>query len=127
MGDGVNVAARLEGINKTFGTTICISDSMLEATGGDVVARPIKKVQVKGREHEFMIYELLGITNSDDPELAPPDRWEKLCEMTRMASSCFERGELHGAARRYEEILKAFPHDPLARSLLSTCCATPAA
>ena len=31
MGDGVNVAARLEGMNKIFGTTICISDSVFEA------------------------------------------------------------------------------------------------
>ena len=30
LGDGVNVAARLEGINKLFGTTICISDSIYE-------------------------------------------------------------------------------------------------
>jgi adenylate cyclase len=49
MGDGVNVAARLEGINKNFGTTICISDSVVEAVGSDIVARPIRKVQVKGR------------------------------------------------------------------------------
>jgi class 3 adenylate cyclase len=73
MGDGVNVAARLEGINKNFGTTMCISDSVLEAIGGDIVARPIRKVQVKGRKHEFMIYELLGIRNSEDPELAAPE------------------------------------------------------
>ncbi len=121
MGDGVNVAARLEGINKTFGTTICISDSVLEAAGGDIVARPIKTVQVKGRKHEFMIYELLGIRNSDDPELAAPDGFEELCAMTRAASSCFEQGHLEEAARRYEEILSVFPRDPLARSLLWMC------
>src|SRR5262245_17660861 len=94
MGDGVNVAARLEGINKTFGTTICISDSVVETVGSEIIARPIRKVQVKGRQHEFMIHELLGIRNSDDPELAAPDGFEKLCWMTRAASSYFEQGNL---------------------------------
>ena len=88
------------------------------------MARPIRKVQVKGRKHKFMIYELLGIRTSDDPELVAPHEFEKLCEMTEAASSCFERGDVHEAARRYEEILTVFPHDPLARSLLSMCCAT---
>ena len=69
MGDGVNVAARLEGMNKIFGTTICISDSVVEAVGSEIVARPLRRVKVKGRKHEFMIYELLGIANSADPEL----------------------------------------------------------
>ncbi len=124
MGDGVNVAARLEGINKNFGTTICISDSVVEAAGPEIVARPMRKVQVKGRKHKFMIYELLGITNSDAPELAARDGSGKLCEMTRIASSCFERDKLDEAARRFGEILLAFPGDPLARSLLSMCSAT---
>ena len=70
MGDGVNVAARLEGLNKTFGTTICISDSVFEAVKADIVVRPLQKVKVKGRDDEFMVYELLGIRNSADPELA---------------------------------------------------------
>ena len=69
MGDGVNVASRLEGMNEVLGTTICISDSVLEAAKADVVARPLRKVQVKGRKHEFMIYALLAIRNSGDPEL----------------------------------------------------------
>jgi adenylate cyclase len=124
MGDGVNVAARLEGINKNFGTAICISDSMLEAAGGDLMARPIRKVQVKGRKNEFMIYELLGIRNSSDPELAPPDGAEGLCDMTRVASGYFERGEFDEAACRYEEILRSFPGDPVAISLLRMCSAT---
>ena len=43
MGDGVNVAARLEGINKTFGTTICISDFVFEAVEADILARPLRR------------------------------------------------------------------------------------
>src|SRR6516165_4567650 len=113
MGDGVNVAARLEGINKTFGTTICISDTMAENVRADIVARPMRKVQVKGREHAFMVYELMGIRNSDDPELAPPDGADKLCEMTQIASHHFERGQLDKAAQCYREILVAFPRDPV--------------
>jgi class 3 adenylate cyclase/ABC-type nitrate/sulfonate/bicarbonate transport system substrate-binding protein/HAMP domain-containing protein len=121
MGDGVNVAARLEGINKTFGTTICISDSIFEVAGPDIVARPIRKVQVKGREHAFMIFELLGIRNSEDPELAAPDGAGRLCDMTREASHHFERGQLDKAAQCYREILIAFPGDPVAKSLLAMC------
>jgi adenylate cyclase len=76
IGDGVNVAARLEGMNKTFGTAICLSDSVFNAVASEILARPLRQVQVKGRKQEFMIYELIGITNSSDPELEvrPDDR-----------------------------------------------------
>ena len=124
MGDGVNVAARLEGINKSFGTTICISDSVVNAVGPDIVVRPIRKVQVKGRKHEFMIYELLGIRDSKDPELTAPDRYETLCQMTQTASSYFEQGKLDQAAQLYNAILLEFPGDPIAKSLLSNCSTT---
>jgi adenylate cyclase len=118
MGDGVNVAARLEGMNKTFGTAICISDSVFEAVEANIVARPLRRVQVKGRKHEFMIYELLGIRNSDDPELELRGDDKKLSEMTWGASSCFERGEFAAAAGRYREILQLFPNDPVAKAML---------
>src|SRR6516225_8493619 len=123
MGDGVNVAARLEGINKTFGTTICISDSVLAAVETDVMARPLRSVQVKGRKQAFMIYELMGIRNCDDPELVVPEDADKLCEMTRLASDLFERGKLDQAAGGYDEILRAFPCDPVAKALLGMCAA----
>jgi adenylate cyclase len=69
MGDGVNVASRLEGVNKQFGTSICISDSTFEAAGPQIVAKPLGRVSVKGRKQEFTVYELLGIAGCGDPEL----------------------------------------------------------
>ena len=45
IGDGVNVAARLEGMNKAFGTTICISDSVFDAVASEIAARPLRRVQ----------------------------------------------------------------------------------
>jgi adenylate cyclase len=118
MGDGVNVAARLEGMNKTFGTAICISDSVFEAVETDIVARPLRRVQVKGRKHEFMIYELLAIRTSNDPELELRGDDQKLSEMTWGASSYFERGEFAAAAGRYRNILQLYPSDPVAKAML---------
>jgi adenylate cyclase len=121
MGDGVNVAARLEGVNKLFGTAICISDSVFEAVAADIVARPLRKVQVKGRHHEFMIYELLGIRGDSDPELEVRERDVRLSEMTWEASGHFERGDLAAAAHHYRMILDAYAEDPVAKSLLAAC------
>jgi len=121
IGDGVNVAARLEGMNKMFGTAICLSDSVFNAVASEIMGRPLRQVQVKGRKQEFMIYELIGITNSNDPELEvrPDDR--RLSEITWAASRCFEAGDLEAAACRYREILEHFPNDGVAKSMLAAC------
>ncbi len=118
LGDGVNVAARLEGINKLFGTTICISDSIYDKVQTEILVRPLKRVQVKGRKTEFMIYELLALRASDDPELRIRDRDEQLSAMTWLASNYFEQGEFDAAANGYREILQAFPDDPVATAML---------
>jgi adenylate cyclase len=127
MGDGVNVAARLEGMNKIHGTTICISDSVFDATAPEIVARPLRRVQVKGRKQEFMIYELLGMANSDDPELRPGPNDRKLSEMTWVASSYLEKADFTEATRCYRAMLKQFPDDAVAKSILRTLSDNPAA
>jgi class 3 adenylate cyclase len=121
LGDGVNVAARLEGINKLFGTTICISDSIYDQAKADILARPLKRVQVKGRKTEFMIYELLVLRTGDDPEVKVRDRDEQLSEMTRQASQKFEAGEFLAAERAYRDIQSEFPEDSLARLMIAEC------
>jgi class 3 adenylate cyclase/ABC-type nitrate/sulfonate/bicarbonate transport system substrate-binding protein len=121
LGDGVNVAARLEGINKLFGTSICISDSIYDEVRDEILVRPLKRVQVKGRKTEFMIYELLALRASDDPELRVRDRGEQLSAMTWQASQRFEAGDFVAAERDYRAILDDFPGDPAARFMLAEC------
>ena len=70
MGDGVNVASRIEGLNKQFGTSICISENVYEQVSDLIVARPLGQVSIKGRRTEIIVYELIGIAGSNDPELA---------------------------------------------------------
>jgi class 3 adenylate cyclase len=121
LGDGVNVAARLEGINKQFGTTICISDSIFEQARAEILARPLKRIQVKGRKTEFMVYELLAFRASDDPELRVRDGDEQLSAMTWEASQRFEGGDFAAAVCGYRAILDSFPDDPVARFMLEEC------
>jgi class 3 adenylate cyclase/ABC-type nitrate/sulfonate/bicarbonate transport system substrate-binding protein len=125
LGDGVNVAARLEGINKLFGTTICISDQVYGQVQTEILARPIKRVQVKGRESMFMIYELLALRASSDPDLGVRDRDEELCAMTWTASRLVEAGDLSGAEQAYRAILNIFPDDSLAAFMMADCRANP--
>ncbi len=127
MGDGVNVAARLEDANKIFGTTICISDSVVDAAGPNLVVRPLRIIHVKGREHEFMTYELLGLDGSDDPEIAVRGEDARLSVITRNASGRFEHGDFAEASYLYRMILDDFPDDPVAKSLLAMSAAAEAA
>jgi class 3 adenylate cyclase len=69
MGDGVNVASRIEGLNKQFGTSICISQNVYDRVSDRIVGRALGRVSVKGRKTEITVYELLGIAGSNDPEL----------------------------------------------------------
>jgi class 3 adenylate cyclase/ABC-type nitrate/sulfonate/bicarbonate transport system substrate-binding protein len=121
LGDGVNVAARLEGINKLFGTTICISDSIYDQVRTEILVRPLKRVQVKGRKTEFMIYELLAFRASDDPELRVRGRDEQLSAMTWQASQQMEANDSAAAERGYRAILDNFPGDPVAKFMLAEC------
>src|SRR6201746_2210581 len=122
LGDGVNVAARLEGINKLFGTTICVSDQVYEQVRTEILARPLKRVQVKGRKTEFMIYELLALTGSHDPELKGRGRDQELCAMTWYASERFAAHDFVAATRAYSAILESFPDDAVAKLMLKECC-----
>ncbi len=60
MGDNVNLAARLEGANKYYGTSILIGPQTYSLVKNDVVAREIDALRVKGKQKAVLVYELLA-------------------------------------------------------------------
>jgi class 3 adenylate cyclase len=91
MGDSVNLASRLEGLNKQYGTSILISE---DTFGGakPANAREIDRVRVKGRAAPIGIYELLV------PGQAP----------TAEALALYAQGLAHHRARRFAEAVQSF-------------------
>lgn len=64
IGDGVNLASRLEALNKTYGTTILVSESVRESVGAAFEFRTVDAVAVKGKRQGVLIFELLGPAGS---------------------------------------------------------------
>lgn len=58
IGDGVNLAARLEGLNKAYGTTILVSEDVRRRTGDGFVFRRVDRVAVKGKSQAVEVHEL---------------------------------------------------------------------
>jgi adenylate cyclase len=113
MGDGVNLAARLEGTNKEFGTRICVSHAVFREAGERLWLRRIGVVTVKGRRADLQVYELLGVKGGS-PALEASPETRQLCEMTNHAYEAFERGEWAVAEERFGQIMDKFPQDKLA-------------
>ncbi len=63
-GDMVNLAARLEGANKEYGTAFMISELTAQAVSGDFVLRRLDRLIVKGKTEPIVVFEVLGRTGA---------------------------------------------------------------
>jgi len=113
IGDVVNIASRLEGLNKRFGTRIIISGSTFDGARDSVEARRIGRVRVKGRAQPLDIYQPL----CPKGELSPPEaerigRFEEALEI-------FMRADFNAAQKAFEAIAR--DDDPVVAYYLSMC------
>jgi adenylate cyclase len=72
MSDAVNLASRLEGANKFYGTTVIASETTVALTGEAFAWRELDAIRVKGRIQALKIYELLARTADLTPERNRP-------------------------------------------------------
>ncbi len=115
IGDEVNLASRLEGANKFFGTKILASESAFLPTAGAVAGRKIGRVRVVGKETPVAVYEPLAKAGS------LPAAWRKALPVYEGALALFSEGRYEKAAAVFEEVERLIPGDGPSRLYAETC------
>jgi adenylate cyclase len=115
MGDAVNLASRLEGLNKYYGTEVLVSEQTYREAKAVVRARPVDWVAVKGKAEAVLVYELLGLMDE------PVKDADELAGLADKALALYRQRDWNGATRLFEQILLLRPGDGPAGLLLARC------
>jgi adenylate cyclase len=115
IGDAVNLASRLEGLNKYYGTRILISEPTFEEARSVIVARPVDYVSVKGKRIPVVIYEPLDLRAAGNTGA------EALAELFGQALQHYRQQDWSAAIKLLAEVVRVRPDDPPAHLLLSRC------
>lgn len=108
MGDAVNLSARLESLNKQYGTVVMAAESTVVHARDSVLVRPIDVVAVQGKAQGVKVYELMAlVSEASDAQRA----LAALCEeaLERYLARSFE-----AAAERWGKALEIAPADQVA-------------
>jgi len=111
MGDTANLASRIEGINKQYGTQLMISESTFREAGDAIVARPVDVVAVKGKKQGIRLYELLARASDNDAAAV------ELAEISTRALDAYVARRFSEAAAAWGEILAKRPGDVAAAAM----------
>ncbi len=106
MGDDVNLASRLEGANKQYGTYLMISDSTYKQVRDKFFVRELDTIRVKGRTIPTTVYELLGFIDDE----AAGEYFEKLNHYSD-ALACFRNRKFADAEKCFLKSLEKLPGD----------------
>ena len=97
LGDAVNLAARLEGANKQFGTLVMLGEMTYALVKDDVLVRELDVLAVKGKKQGVHVYELLGIKGED-----------VLTEQQYALLDAFDDGLMQYRSQKFDEAIKHF-------------------
>ena len=115
MGDAANLAARLEGLNKQYGTSIMISETTWLAAKDRIVARPVDVVAVKGKQQAVRVYEVLGLASDAD------DRSSAIARHAETGLDSYLARDFTVAIGAFEKVLELRPDDAPARRFIDRC------
>jgi adenylate cyclase len=115
MGNAVNLAARLEGVNKQYGTWILASEDTVRETGQRLLSRKLDRVRVVGINEPVRLYELLELC-----ELADSGE-KKLVEVFHEALEHFEKRDWKSAAAGFKEAISIKNDDHPSQMYLTRC------
>jgi adenylate cyclase len=116
LGDHVNLASRLEGLNKAYGTQILIGENTAQMVQGAFLLREIDTVQVVGREQAVRIYELVARTGTSLPRLQ-----EESFRCYAAGLDAYRERRWSEALKLFEESLALLPGDGPSRTMANRC------
>lgn len=116
IGDGVNLASRLEGANKIYGSNILISEYTKNSLQMDYQLRLADKLQVKGKTKPVSIYEVLDY---HDKKSFP--HMNEVLDIFHRGQKRYFAADFQGAHDIFDEALKLHPRDRLAQVYLQRC------
>ena len=111
MGDAVNLASRLEGLNKEYHTGIIINESTWRQVSPRFVCRELDYTRVKGKLQPVSLYELLAFASE-----AP--RYADLLAQFAAALAAYRRRHWNEAIESFEALLARYPDDGPSHELL---------
>jgi adenylate cyclase len=111
MGDTVNLAARLEGLGKVYGTPILVSGACHEAAKAKIIMRHVDIVAVKGKKQGVRVYEPLALVSENDEKAVT------VAALSERAMEAYLSRRFGEAAGIFEEILRTLPGDLAATTL----------
>jgi adenylate cyclase len=115
MGDTVNIAARLEGVNKAYECFTLVSESTFSKIGNNIVGREIDSINVVGKKEPITIYELIGY-----PEDVDAPRHETLDNYAR-GLNAYRKQDWNRALVFFNQALSAIPDDGPSKTMLARC------
>ncbi|MDT8448319.1 MAG: adenylate/guanylate cyclase domain-containing protein [bacterium] len=115
MGDGVNLAARLEGVNKQYGTFTLISENTQAAIGEAFELRELDLIRVVGKQEPIRIFELVGHPEQLSEEAKQLNRY------FAKALILYRRQEWKEAAKYFLHYAKQNPEDRSAQVFVERC------
>jgi class 3 adenylate cyclase len=115
MGNAVNLAARLEGVNKQYGTWILASEDTIKGTGGKILSRRLDRVRVVGIDKPVRLHEVLELTEAASPELI------QKVELFHHALDLYEHCSWTSALAAFEDVLHFASDDGPAQLYLKRC------
>ena len=115
IGDNVNLASRLESINKYYGTEIIISESTYELVKDFVEVRILDLVAVKGKHNAIGIYELICEKEEASLEV------QKFNSLFNEAVSLYRNKEFQEALKFFQETLRIKSSDLASKVYIERC------
>lgn len=115
MGDSVNLASRLEGLNKLYGTSIIISEFTYSFVQGEILGRELDLVRVKGKDQPVRIYELLARSSAATSEQ------RELVQEFQAGLTAYQNRQWSKAEAIWKNILQKFPGDEPSKLYVERC------